>query len=79
MKPPAFLLGVRPMHPEHAEHHATARTVRIGAEMTRELVIIVTVSKALKWRLRAAFWLMKIAGRLGGFKRVRLVRDTESD
>jgi hypothetical protein len=75
MKLAAFLIGRRPMHPEHAEHYAGTKTVRIGVEMMKQVVIVVHVSKIAKWRIRAAFWLMKIAGRLGGFKAVRLERE----
>ena len=66
------------MHPEHAEHHARHRTIRIGAEMVKELVIVVRISRAFRWRLKVAMALMRLAGRLGGFKQVKLVRDTES-
>lgn len=75
MRLAAFLIGRRPVHPEHAEHYATAKTLRIGAEMTRELVVVVRLSKAMKWRLRLAMALMRIAGKIGGFKSVRLERN----
>ena len=63
------------MHPEHAEHHASHLTIRLDHRMMKDVTIVVRVSKPAGLRLRASLWLMKIAGRLGGFRSVRLERE----
>lgn len=63
------------MHPEHAEHHARHRTIRIGVEMMRELTIVVRVAGGSRWRLRLAMALMRLAAKIGGFRGAKLVRE----
>ena len=41
-----------------------------------QVTIVVRCGKVRKLRLRLAMALMRIAGRLGGFKQVKLVRET---
>jgi hypothetical protein len=43
-----------------------------------QLTIVVRCGKIQKFRLRLAMALMRIAGRLGGFKQVKLVREARS-
>jgi hypothetical protein len=41
-----------------------------------QITIVVRCGKVYKFRFRLAMALMRIAGRLGGFKQVKLVRET---
>ena len=57
------------------ENMSEARIIRIGEEAVSDLVIVVKCRKTFKLRFRLAMSLMRIAGRLGGFKAVKVVRE----
>jgi hypothetical protein len=50
--------------------------VRLSPRQMAQVTIVVRCGKIHKSRLRLAMALMRIAGRLGGFKQVKLVRET---
>jgi len=50
--------------------------VRLDPSQMAQLTIVVHCGKVRKLRLRLAMALMRIAGRLGGFKQVKLLRET---
>jgi hypothetical protein len=52
------------------------RLVRLDFRQMAQVTIVVRCGKVRKLRLRLAMALMRIAGRLGGFKQVKLVRET---
>lgn len=52
------------------------RLVRLEARQMAQVTIIVRCGKVRKLRLRLAMALMRVAGRLGGFQQVKLVRET---
>jgi hypothetical protein len=52
------------------------RLIRLDPKQMAQVTIIVRCGKVRKLRLRLAMALMRIAGRLGGFKQVKLVRET---
>jgi hypothetical protein len=52
------------------------RLVRLDPRQMAQLTIVVRCGKVRKLRLRLAMALMRIAGRFGGFKQVKLVRET---
>ena len=52
------------------------RLVRLDPSQMAQVTIVVRCGKVRKLRLRLAMALMRIAGRLGGFKQVKLVRET---
>jgi hypothetical protein len=52
------------------------RLIRLEPRQMAQVTIIVRCGKVRKLRLRLAMALMRIAGRLGGFKQVKLVRET---
>lgn len=54
------------------------RLVRLEQRQMADITIVVRCGKLYKLRLRLAMALMRIAGRLGGFKQVKLVRDSNS-
>lgn len=71
-----FLIARRPVHPEHAEHYATNRTVvRLEPRQMAQITIVVRCGRVRRIRLRIAMSLMWLAGRLGGFKAVKMIRD----
>jgi hypothetical protein len=51
------------------------RILRIGQESVSKLVIVVKCDKVFKFRFRLAMCLMRIAGRIGGFKSVKVTRE----
>lgn len=51
------------------------RIIRIGQEMVSDLVIVVRCRKMFKLRFVLAMWLMKIAGKIGGFKSIKVTRE----
>lgn len=51
------------------------RIIRLDPRQMAQLTIVVRCGKVRKLRLRLALALMRIAGRLGGFKQVKLVRE----
>lgn len=51
------------------------RILRIGQEVVSDLLIVVKCGKIYKIRFRVAMALMRLAGRIGGFKSVKVVRD----
>jgi hypothetical protein len=51
------------------------RILRIGQEAVSNLVIVVRCRKLFKLRFRLAMCLMRIAGRIGGFKSVKVIRE----
>jgi hypothetical protein len=50
--------------------------IRLEPRQMAQVTIVVRCGKVRKLRLRLAMALMRIAGRLGGFKQVKLVRET---
>jgi hypothetical protein len=50
--------------------------IRLDPRQMAQLTIVVRCGKVRKLRLRLAMTLMRVAGRLGGFKQVKLVRET---
>lgn len=52
------------------------RIVRMDPTQMAQLTIVVRCGGIRRLRLRLAMALMRIAGRLGGFKQVKLVRET---
>jgi hypothetical protein len=52
------------------------RLVRLDPNQKSRVTIIVRCGKIREFRLRASLALMRIAGRLGGFKQVKFVRET---
>jgi hypothetical protein len=50
--------------------------IRLDSTQLAQLTIVVRCGRVRKLRLRLAMALMRIAGRLGGFKQVKLVRET---
>jgi hypothetical protein len=52
------------------------RLVRMDPMQMAQLTIVVRCGGVRRLRLRLAMALMRIAGRLGGFKQVKLVRET---
>jgi hypothetical protein len=76
MRLAAFLLRSRPVHPEHAEHHARHRTLRITMADLHDTTVVVRCGRVARWRLLAALALMKLAGKLGGFRTIKLVRES---
>ena len=52
------------------------RLVRLDPRQMAQITIVVRCGGIRKLRLRLAMALMRIAGRLGGFKQVKLVRET---
>lgn len=52
--------------------------VRLSPRQMAQVTIVVRCGKIHKFRLRLAMALMRIAGRLGGFKQVKLVREARS-
>jgi len=51
------------------------RIVRMDPRQMAQLTIVVRCGGVRRLRLRLAMALMRIAGRLGGFKQVKLVRE----
>jgi hypothetical protein len=51
------------------------RLIRLDSTQMARLTIVVRCGKVHKLRLRLAMALMRIAGRLGGFERVKFVRE----
>jgi hypothetical protein len=51
------------------------RILRIGQEYMSKFVIVVKCDKIFKFRFRLAMCLMRIAGRIGGFKSVKVTRE----
>lgn len=74
MRLPGFLRRDFPMHPEHIEHNARHRTIRLGASDMSDVTIVVRCGRVGKLRFVAAMALMRLAARLGGFKKVQLAR-----
>jgi len=52
------------------------RLIRLDPRQMAQVTIILQCGKVGKLRLRLALALMQIAGQLGGFKQVKLVRET---
>jgi hypothetical protein len=78
MRLPPFLRGRPSVHPEHpGRDHVDddIRLVRLEYRQMAQVTIVVRVGFVAKWRLRAAMALMRIAGRIGGFKNVKLIRE----
>jgi hypothetical protein len=57
------------------ENMSDTRILRIGQEAVSKLVIVVKCGKIFKFRFRLAMCLMRIAGRIGGFKSVKVIRE----
>jgi hypothetical protein len=51
------------------------RILRMGQEAVSDLVIVVRCRKSFKLRFRLAVCLMRVAGRIGGFKSVKVTRE----
>ena len=69
-----FLIRRRAVHPEHSEHHATHRTLRIEAADMRHTTVCFRCRGISRARLLICLALMRLAGRIGGFRSVRFVR-----
>lgn len=52
------------------------RLIRLEPRQMAQVTIIVRCGRVRKLRLRLAMALMRIAGRLGGFRQVKLVRES---
>ncbi len=52
------------------------RLVRLDPGQMAQLTIVVRCDGVRRLRLRLAMALMRVAGRLGGFKQVKLVRES---
>lgn len=52
------------------------RLVRLSPAQMAQITIIVRCGKVRKLRLRLAMALMRLAGRIGGFRQVKLARET---
>jgi hypothetical protein len=50
--------------------------VRLTPRQMAQLTIVVRCGKVYKLRLRLAMTLMRLAGRVGGFNRVKFARET---
>ena len=57
------------------EDMSDPRILRIGQDAVSSLVIVVKCRKMFKLRFRLAMCLMRIAGRIGGFKSVKVIRE----
>ncbi len=57
------------------DNMSDTRILRIGQEAVSNLVIVVTCRKSFKLRFRLAMYLMRVAGRIGGFKSVKVIRE----
>ncbi len=57
------------------ENMSDPRILRIGQEAVSNLVIVVKCRKLFKFRFQLAKCLMRIAGRIGGFKSVKVIRE----
>jgi hypothetical protein len=57
------------------ENMSDPRILRIGQDTVSQLVIVVKCRKMFKLRFRLAICLMRIAGRIGGFKSVKVIRE----
>jgi hypothetical protein len=51
------------------------RILRIGQKAVSDLVIVVRCRKLFKLRFQLAMCLMRIAGKIGGFKSVKVTRE----
>ena len=71
----AFLVSRRPVHPEHAEHFAAHRTIRLEPRDMARTTIVIRCGRVRRWRVVAAMALMRLAGVVGGFRSVRLAQD----
>ena len=49
---------------------------RLDQSEVRNLCIVIRCSKPFKWRFRVAMGLMKIAGRIGGFKSITVKKSS---
>jgi hypothetical protein len=54
------------------------RIIRLDPSQMAQLTIIIRCGGVRKFRLRLAMALMRVAGRLGGFRQVKLVREPRS-
>jgi hypothetical protein len=52
------------------------RLVHLRPAQMAQITIIVRCGKVRKYRLRLAMALMRLAGRIGGFRQVKLARET---
>jgi hypothetical protein len=57
------------------DNMSDTRILRIGQEAVSNLVIVVKCRKSFKLRFRLAMSLMRVAGRIGGFKSVKVIRE----
>jgi hypothetical protein len=53
--------------------------VRLEARDMARITIVVRCGGVAKTRLRCAMWLVRLAARIGGFRRVTLVREPTSE
>ena len=52
--------------------------IRLESHQVSDLVIVVRCGKAFKLRFRLAMWLMRLAGKIGGFRGVKVARERPS-
>ena len=72
---PPFLRGRPTVHPEHAEHYLVNPPIRMGRHDMARTLIIVRADPVYRTRLRIAMWLVRLAGKIGGFKSVKLATE----
>jgi hypothetical protein len=52
-----------------------SRIVRLRPSQMSQITIVIRCGKIFKLRFLTALWLMRVAGRLAGFKSVKLTRE----
>jgi hypothetical protein len=51
------------------------RIVRLRPSQMSQITIVIRCGKLFKLRFLIALWMMRVAGRIGGFKSVKLIRE----
>jgi hypothetical protein len=51
------------------------RVIRLRPSQMSQITIVIRCGKLFKLRFLTALWMMRVAGRVGGFKSVKLVRE----
>lgn len=52
-----------------------SRIVRLRPSEMSQITIVIRCGKIFKVRFLTALWLMRVAGRIAGFKSVKLIRE----
>jgi hypothetical protein len=63
------------MHWEHTEFYARVRVIRLEVSDVARTTVVIRCRGVRRLRLLIAMALMRLAGRLGGFRRVKLIRE----